>query len=159
MNRKTLIRNILLVFALGSVAFMAIREMADRRAATGPASMSAAELTPSTALVVYYFSEGKECTTCEQIPLAARATLDAYFADQLRSGEIVWCAVDVDEARNAHYIDEYHIYTKSIVLSRIKNGTQSRWKNLDKIWDAVYDRTALMNYLRSEIRAELDAPA
>lgn len=159
MNAKKLTRNLLLLFALGSLAYMIAKEFADRRAASNTASASAADITPATKLVVYYFSEGKECVTCEQIPLYARAVLEGNFADELESGAIVWCAIDVDEPRNRHYIDEYGIYAKTIVLSRIENGEQTRWKNLAKVWEVIYDRQAFIDYVRDEIRAELDAPA
>ena len=159
MNAKKLIRNILLVFAVGSLAYMIVKEVSDRRAASSTATASAAGITSATKLVVYYFSEGKECTTCEQIPLYARAALETHFANELKSGAIVWCAIDVDEARNQHYIDEYGIYTKSIVLSRIADGKQTRWENLDRVWDLVYDEPAFIEYVRKEVRADLDAAA
>ncbi|NUM52359.1 MAG: hypothetical protein HUU46_01825 [Candidatus Hydrogenedentes bacterium] len=159
MNARKAIRNSLLVFAVGSLAYFIVTEVGSHRAATTTAKASAAEITQTTDLVVYYFSEGKECITCEQIPLYARAALDGHFANEMKSGAIVWCAIDVDEPRNRHYIDEYGIYTKCIVLSRIAGGKQTRWKNLDKVWDLVYDKTAFIDYVRNEIRAELDAPA
>ena len=159
MNAKKHFRNVLLVFAVGSLAYMVVKEVSDRRAASHTATASAAKVTTATQLVVYYFSEGKECTTCEQIPLLARTALETQFPDELKSGAIVWCAIDVDEARNAHYIDEYGIYTKSIVLSRIENGKQTRWKNLDRVWDLVYDKPAFIEYVQQEVRADLDAAA
>lgn len=160
MNMKNYIRNFLLVFAVGSVAYLAVMEIAQRRANVRTATTpSSAEVGPSTKLVVYYFSEGKECATCERIPLLARAALDEYFADAMKSGEIVWCPIDVDEARNAHYIDEYGIYTKSIVLARIENGKQTRWRSLDRVWDLVYDKDAFVEYVRDEVRADLETAA
>ncbi len=159
MNAKKVIRNLLLVFVAGSLAYMAFDELIARRAPTGSTQDSSAAITPATQLVVYYFSEGKECTTCEQIPLLARTALEAHFAKELESGAIVWSAIDVDDARNAHYIDEYGIYTKSIVLSRIEDGKQIRWKNLDRVWDLVYDKPAFIEYVQQEVRADLDAAA
>lgn len=159
MNAKIIIRNLLLVFAIGSLAYMAIKEVSARRASPGPDFATAAEITPATKLVVYFFSEGKECTTCEQIPLYTRAALEGNFANELKSGAIVWCAIDVDEPRNAHYIDEYQIFAKTIVLSRIADGKQTRFKNLVRIWDYVNDKTAFIDFVSKEIRAELDTAA
>ena len=159
MNAKKIIRNLLLLFAIGSLAYMAIREVGARRTGTGPEFAAAAQITPATKLVVYFFSEGKECTTCEQIPLYTRAALEGNFAKELKAGEIVWCAIDVDEPRNAHYIDEYQIFAKTIVLSRIVAGEQTRFKNLVRIWDHVNDKSAFIDFVSNEIRAELDAAA
>jgi len=159
MNTKKTIRNLLLLFAIGSLAYMAIKEVSARRASAGPEFAAAAQITPATKLVVYFFSEGKECTTCEQIPLYTRAALEGNFADELKSGAIVWCAIDVDEPRNAHYIDEYQIFAKTIVLARIDDGKQLRYKNLLRIWDHVNEKEAFIDFVTKEIRAELDAAA
>ncbi|MCC6794888.1 MAG: hypothetical protein IT366_07195 [Candidatus Hydrogenedentes bacterium] len=159
MNAKKIIRNLLLLFAIGSLAYMAIKEVNARRAIADPKFASAAQLTSATKLVVYFFSEGKECTTCEQIPLYTRAALEANFANELKSGEIVWCAIDVDEPRNSHYIDEYQIFAKTIVLSRVADRKQTRFKNLVRIWDYVSDKKAFVDFITKEIRAELDAAA
>lgn len=159
MNAKKAIRNLLLLFAIGSLAYMAIREVSARRGDSGPEFANAAQLTSATKLVVYFFSEGKECTTCEQIPLYTRAALEGNFANELKSGEIVWCAIDVDEPRNAHYIDEYQIFAKTIVLSRVADGKQTRFKNLVRIWDYVSDKKAFVDFITKEIRAELDTAA
>ena len=159
MNIKKTIRNLLLLFAIGSLAYMAIKEVSARRVSSGPEFAAAAQITPATKLVVYFFSEGKECTTCEQIPLYTRAALECNFADELKSGAVVWCAIDVDEPRNAHYIDEYQIFAKTIVLARIADGKQTRFKNLVKIWDYVNDKSAFVDFITKEIRTELDAAA
>ncbi len=158
MNSKKLIRNLLLLFVAGSLAYMAVREASDRRAKTGDAP-PAESYGPAVKLVVYYFSEGKECTTCERIPAFTREVLDANFAAELTSGAIEWRAIDVDEARNSHFISQYGVYTKSVVLVRVENGKQARWKNLEGVWDLVYDKDAFVAYIRTEIRTNLDAAA
>lgn len=159
MNAKKIVRNLLLLFAVGSLVYMAVKEAGARRASPGPDFATAAQITPATKLVVYFFSEGKECATCEQIPLYTRAALEGNFANELKSGEIVWSPIDVDEPRNAHYIDEYQIFAKAIVLSRITDGRQSRFKNLVRIWDYVNDKSAFIDFVTKEIRTELDTAA
>ena len=62
---------------------------------------------------------------------------------------------DVDEPENEHFIEDYGLYTKSIVLVRMRDGAPTSWKNLERLWDLVYDRSAFMAYLRNEIDALL----
>jgi hypothetical protein len=156
MWNKQLLRNALLALALGSVAYLAAQELAARRAPQAP---NTAPVGAETKLVVYYFSTGKECTTCEQIPAYAKEAVEAHFAADLASGGIAWRAVDVDDPVNEHFIADFQIYTKSIVLVAMNNGKQGRWKNLEKVWDLVYDKAAFMEYIRAETRAFMDAPA
>lgn len=160
MDGRKHIRNILLVVAVGSVLYMAIRESIEQHkvspnAATAQSSDS--EIGPSAKLIVYYFSEGKECATCENIPLYAREALEKHFAGELASGLIEWRAIDVDEPRNEHFISKFGIYTKSIFLVRVDHGKEGASKNLDAVWDFVYDKPAFIEYIRKQMREELDA--
>jgi len=156
---KNAIRNALLALAVGSLLYVAAREVADRQSAPGDGSpvKSEAPVGPGAKLVVYYFSQGKECTTCEQIPAYTREVLEKDFAPQLASGEMVWRMIDVDQPRNEHYVDEYSIYTKSIVLAHFENGKQTRWENLASIWELVYDKAAFVDYVQKEVRKALEA--
>ncbi len=159
MNARKYIRNLLILFALGSLGYLAVMEIADRKAAVSASSavnVVPADISPNTKLIVYYFAEGKNCSTCASIPLYTRAALDTYFANELGSGVIVWRTVNVDEAQNAHFVTEFNLYTKSIVLIRVENGKQVRWKNLDSVWDLVYDKPAFVAYIRKEVREDLD---
>ncbi len=161
MNARKHIRNLLLVFAVGSLLYFFGNDMVDRR--TGNSGKLAPDSLPgeigeSAKLIVYYFAEGKDCSTCLSIPLYTKAALETYFADELASGAIVWRIVNVEEARNAHFITEYSLYTKSVVLVRVNNGKSVRWKNLDNVWDLVYDKTGFVEYIRNEIREDLDSP-
>jgi hypothetical protein len=159
MKSKRILRNVLLLLVAGSLLYMAAAEISARRNAKSVApriDSESAPVTESTKLIVYYFSEGKECYTCEQIPTFTREALDKHFAAQLTNGSIVWRTVDVDEPRNEHFISEFNIYTKSIVFVRLQNGQQVRWKNLDRVWDLVYDRAAFVEYVNLEVREQLE---
>lgn len=159
MNAPKIIRNVLLVFVAGSLLYFAIKEVAARRAVAVNSSETGASsetISPATKLIVYFFAEGKDCTTCQSIPLYTKIALDSLFPDELKTGKIVWRTVNVDDPRNAHFVTDYNLYTKSIVLVRVENGKQMRWKNLQSIWDLVYDKDAFVDYIRKEVRADLE---
>lgn len=158
---KILARNLLLLFAMGSLVYASYREFAAQRRVPAQVTSadSAAPFPPEARLVVYYFSEGKECTTCEHIPEYTRAALEGHFKVELDAGAVVFRSVDVDEPANEHYIHDYGIYTKSVVIAKLDKGKQVRWKNLPEVWDRVYDKAGFVEYLCAEIRAMLDAAA
>ena len=152
---KRLVRNAVLLLAALGAGYFLYGEAFPR---TSP--QSAERPVPLSAkLVVYYFSTGKECSTCEQIPVYAREALGGEFAGAVASGEIVWREYDVDRPEFAHFVADYSIYTKAIVLSRRENGAQVKWKNLEKVWDLVGDRAAFEEYVRAEVREMLETPA
>jgi hypothetical protein len=74
----------------------------------------------------------------------------AYFSNELKSGKIEFKVVNVDMPENEHFMKDYGLYTKSVVISEIKSGKEIRWKNLDKIWTKVRDKNEFMNYIKQE---------
>jgi hypothetical protein len=138
----------LLLLAMGGGLYVLLRE-------GDPAQAQDAALPAQAKLIVYYLDQGKDCATCEQIPAYARETLETHFAEALAAQTILWRAVDVDLPANAHLVEKYGLYTKSIVLVRARDGQEADWKNLDRVWDLVYDKPAFVAYLREEIDALL----
>lgn len=154
---KTLLRSALLLLIVGSLLYLAVNEVLGRKHAASVSSAPTSAGNSSTpSLVVYYFSQGKECTTCENIPAYTREVLDTYFAKDLASGKIAYRSIDVDDPANEHFVSEYSLYTKSVVLVRQVDGKQRSWKKLDAVWDHVYDRPAFLKYVRDQIQAALE---
>ena len=150
---KNYARIALAAVVVGSLAYLVFTELGARgESAPGKHEMSAGDAR----LVVYYLSEGKECSTCENIEAFTLETLQTYFADQVKSGEIAWIAIDMDEPRNKHYVTEFSLYTKSVVLAKQANGARTDWKNLTEIWEHVYDKADFVEYMRSHIQSFLD---
>lgn len=146
------IRNALLLLAVGGVAYVLVE---DRLRAGGD---SATPVTYSTTphLAVYYFDQGKDCETCVQIPAYTQAVLQRRFGQEMATGRISWHAVDTDDPANEHYLNDYQLYAKSIVLSLERDGAQVKWKNLDRVWELVYDRAGFERYMEDEIAAALE---
>jgi hypothetical protein len=66
--------------------------------------------------------------------------------------------VNVDEPENEHFIEDYGLYTRSLVLSEVVDGEETRWRNLDRIWELVGDPPAYDTYVREELAAFLKEP-
>jgi len=107
--------------------------------------------------IVYYFSVGKECSTCEQIEAFTQEALKTGFSDALTSGEIQWRTADMDKPEHEHFATDYSLYTKSIVLVAIEDGEHGRWENLEKVWDHVYDKPTFIAYIRERLAAFMDS--
>jgi hypothetical protein len=112
--------------------------------------------TPAHQVIVYYFHGTKRCATCLKLEAYTTEAVDSAFADQLKSGALVFRVVNTDSTGNEHFTEEYQLYTKSVILSDLHQGKQTRWKNLEKIWDLVDDHEAYLAYIRDEIRPFLD---
>ena len=103
-------------------------------------------------LVVYYFLTNQRCRSCIYLENTTKASLDQNFADELKNGNIVFKTINIDEPQNKHFIDEYGLYTKAVIVSSMEKGVQKKWKNLDKIWDLIGQDEVFKAYITSEIK-------
>ncbi|WP_417913445.1 nitrophenyl compound nitroreductase subunit ArsF family protein [Candidatus Electronema sp. TJ] len=117
-----------------------------------PASGQAQRVEQNTTRV-YYFHGNLRCKTCNKIEALTKKTLEESFAEQLKNGSMELQVINVDKAENEHFVDDYELAVRSVVLSQIKQGKEARWRRLDKVWQLVHDEPAFSDYLRTEIAA------
>lgn len=120
-----------------------------------PAKASQAAAEPASQVIVTYFHTTFRCPTCLQIETYTRETVEKNFAQDFASKRILFRAIDVQEAQNRHFIQDYSLYSKSVILSLIQNGREIRWKNLPEIWKYAHSRDRFERYIQSEIEAFL----
>jgi hypothetical protein len=75
------------------------------------------------------------------------------FVDALRQGRLEWRVVNVDEPANKHFVDDYKLYTKALVVVKLRDGRGVEWKNLEKIWDLVGEKDEFIKYVQEEVSA------
>ena len=107
---------------------------------------------PKSKVVAYYFHGDFRCPTCYRLEQYSKEAIDANFKDVLSSGKLEFKAVNVDEKANRHFVNDYQLYTKSLVLSLVKNGKEIKSKNLTKIWEYVGNKQKFFEYVTSEVR-------
>ncbi len=118
--------------------------------AKAPAAIAAAP-APSPAILVYYFHATTRCATCRAIEAYAKETVTTRFASDIEARRLAWQAVNVDEPANRHFIGDFQLYTRSVVVVDAKNP--KRYKVLDRVWQLVRDKAAFQSYVEQEIRA------
>lgn len=105
--------------------------------------------------VVYYFHITLRCITCTKIEEYSREAVEQGFPRQLREGTLTWRPVNVQLPENRHFIQDYQLFTKSVVVARFVNGERTQHKNLQKIWELVGDKAAFQKYVQDEVRTFL----
>ncbi len=135
---------LLLVLAVGGVASAAPPE-------GQKAGVPAAVPTATPKAVVYYFHATTRCATCRTIEAYAHETVASRFAADLEARRLEWQAVNVDEPANRHFIRDFQLYTRSVVIVDAKDP--KRFKVLDRVWQLVRDKPAFQRYVEQEIRA------
>jgi hypothetical protein len=131
--------------------------------AGGPAPKAPAETTAAvgdtTALphrvIAYYFHTTMRCASCMKIEAYTTEAIQTAFPDELKNGRLVLKVVNVEETGNEHFVKDYQLYTKSVVLVDERAGKQMAWKNLAKVWQLLNDKEGFLRYVQDETRAHL----
>jgi hypothetical protein len=124
-------------------------------AATADSTPAAAVDSAGTTTVAYYFYTTQRCASCLKIESYSHDVIEKEFGPQLQSGRLVWKMVNIDEAGNKHFVDDYKLYTKSLILVDYANGAQVRWKNCQKVWELLNDKREFQAYVKREVRGVL----
>ncbi|MCQ2385826.1 MAG: hypothetical protein MJ078_04035, partial [Clostridia bacterium] len=70
------------------------------------------------------------------------------FGNELAAGKIILRAVNVELKENAHFVDDFKLTTKSVVLAK-----SSRFRNLGEIWTRIRQGdNAYKSYIAESIR-------
>lgn len=167
MKPKNIITIVLILFVLASIVFLAAKELKQKPVAADRGSeqtrnqpqaqtpnQNQAQSQPKTITdktVVYYFRTNVRCVKCKKFESYTQQVIDDQFSEQVKTGELEWKVVNVEVPGNEHFINDYKLVTKSIILSEVKDGEETEYKNLDKIWVLVDDETAFKNYITNQI--------
>ncbi|HEX6851664.1 MAG TPA: nitrophenyl compound nitroreductase subunit ArsF family protein [Candidatus Polarisedimenticolaceae bacterium] len=121
------------------------------------AAAAATTPAPEHAVRVYYFYTTQRCASCRKIEAWTDEAVHAAWPEAVDSSAIEWVPLNLDEPANRHFVSDYRLFTKSVVVVELRNGEQVRWKNLPRIWELLMDRDAFRRYVRREVAAYLEA--
>lgn len=106
-------------------------------------------------LVAYYFHGTYRCATCMAIERQSKETVEGDFAREIRAGKVVFLSLNTEEPDNGHFVKDYSLFTKSLVLSLEKDGKEEKWKNLPEVWTHVHNPEKFREYVRNEVKEML----
>jgi hypothetical protein len=106
-------------------------------------------------VVAYYFHGNFRCQTCRKIEALSREGVESGFPEDLKAGRLEWRVINVEELGNEHFIQDYQLFSKALVLVVKEGSKQTRWKNLQEVWTLVGNKEAFIKYVQDEIRAYL----
>ena len=107
-------------------------------------------------LITYYFHGNFRCDNCKKIEQYSREAIEKYFTEELKTKRLTFSIINTDLPENKHFIEDYQLYTSSLVIADYRDNKQIRWKNLAKVWNYLDDRDAFYKYVKSEIQNYLE---
>lgn len=102
-------------------------------------------------LTIYYFHTTFRCWTCNQFEKLTKEVLAESYADKVSDSIIEFKVINVENGKNKHFVDDYRLVTKSLILSLGQSGKQVQWKNLEQIWQLARDAEKFKTYVRKGI--------
>jgi hypothetical protein len=151
MTAKRIITAVLLAFATAGVAYVVFDEVRGKKEDAGAtADNIPPEPNVRNRIIAYYFHGNVRCDTCEKIEAYTRETLFTNFEEAVKDGQLEWRVVNTDEPENEHFVEEFQLTTRSVVLVHMDGLEQKKWKNLDRIWDLVGKKDSFQQYILEE---------
>jgi hypothetical protein len=109
-----------------------------------------AQGTTDTKIIAYYFLTSYRCSSCYKIEQYTKEAIEQYFSNELKSGALVFKPTNMERKENQHFVKNYQLYSKAVVLSMVNGGKEIKHKNLTKIWEYLRDKDKFYDYIKSE---------
>ena len=123
---------------------------------TGAAEKDAKISSERARIIVYYFHGTYRCPSCTKIEKWSYEAIKHSFLKALKEGRLLWKPVNVDKPENRHFVKEYSLFTKSLIITEVKGEKQTKWKNLDKVWRLLGDQEKFSAYVTQEVKNYMD---
>lgn len=152
MNVKKIIKYFLLLFIAISVIILIKNELITNNNATIAKDV---EENITASVIAYYFHGTARCPTCKKIESYAHEAINTGFPEEVLSGDIEWRTINLEKSENNHFINDYALTNRTVVLAKFNKGRQTDWKNLNKVWSLVSDKDSFVKYIQDETRSIL----
>lgn len=150
MTGKKIVGGVLLAFVAASIVFIIYKEGVAKD--TPPQKVNIDKTENPSMIVVYYFHGNMRCGACRIIENLTKRAVEEGFADEIESGSVKFVEVNVEHGGNAHYVKQYQLSTRSVVVSKLENGKEVEWRRLDKVWKLLRNESAFMDYVQGEVK-------
>jgi len=157
MKIKTIVTGLLLIFVAASIVFLVVNESGSGNVldevvepSKGETAVTEDVITTGSdgrKVIVYYFHGNKRCNTCRTIEAWTEAAIQISFSKELDTGRLEWKIVNVDEPENSHFVEDYELTTRTVVLVDVNQGQEERWKRLDRVWQLVKNKEEFVDYI------------
>ncbi len=101
-------------------------------------------------VIAYYFHGTSRCTTCRTIERYSKEAIERFFALELKNRTLEFKPMNVEEPENRHYLQDYKLFTRSLVLVKYEDDKQLKWKNLSEVWTYVRNKEKFYQYVKDE---------
>ncbi len=99
---------------------------------------------------VVYFHRAQRCAGCIHAQDTTEYTLNTYFAEEMENGEVVFMALNLQDANNSAMVQKFGAYTSSLFLNDVEDGVDNISEVTD-IWFVLWDDEEFVNTVKTAI--------
>lgn len=138
------------IITIAVIAMFAFKSLPQAKAINNNSSVDS-----GNQVVTYYFHGTFRCSSCLKIEQYSREAIEKYFGNELKSGKLVFKVINVEDKGNEHFVNDYQLYTKSLVLSLVKDGKEIKSENLAKVWEYFGSKDKFYEYVKGNVESYL----
>jgi hypothetical protein len=101
------------------------------------------------------FHSTNRCMTCKAIEANTKYTLDTYFADELKTGKIVFKIINVDQKENEKIAEKFEAYGTALFLNVINEDKEKQIDLTNFAFMNGNDQKAFSSALKETIAIQL----
>jgi hypothetical protein len=154
-SKHTRILGLVGLVAIACASYLALRGQPHAQARALAAAPPSPGAAADSKVVAYYFHVTVRCVTCRTIESYSHEAIERGFANELKDGRLEWRPVNVQLPENRHFVRDYQLFTRSLVLAKMRGGKQVEYRNLEKIWDLAGNKAEFLKYVQSNVKAYL----
>ena len=106
--------------------------------------------------MVYYFYTNTRCSSCKTIEAYTREAVEKNFTAAYKGWKVIFRGVNVEEESGKHFVQDYRLNSKAVVVQKFSGEKALKWTMLEKIWQLLGDKEAFINYITGETHKLLD---
>jgi len=104
---------------------------------------------------VIHFHGTNQCYSCKTVGAYAEETVNTYFADEVKSGKIIFKHINAELSENRDLAVKYGVTSASLWLGTYSNDGKFSAEQNTNVWYKIDNKTGYMNYLKGIIEQKL----
>ena len=105
-------------------------------------------------LEIYHFHGTNQCYSCKTVGAYAEETVNTFFADELKSGKIVFGHINGELSENQDLVEKYGVSSASLWIGVYDKTGFHPEQNMN-VWHKINNKQDYMNYLKGVIEQKL----
>jgi len=104
---------------------------------------------------IYHFHGTNQCTSCIAVGKLAEETVNTYFADELKSGKIIFNHINAELPENYELAKKYGVTGSSLWIGTYRTDGQFKAEQNINVWYKIDNKEEYMTYLKGVIEQKL----